>query len=146
MQTKFVRCDFVFVLSLLVLVWEARVWAYDQQVSSTLLAEGYSIYTPEGEQIRRRRFVEDLYLGAWNLLTGSADPYYRGPRLSFELALRLDTDFGIGRSESSPSNTSNYVPGVRPLQMDAMVAYVDIRGLWNETLRASTRTSTYSAS
>ncbi len=112
----------------------ATVEAYDQQVTSTLWAEGYSVQTPGGAVLRRRRFVEDLRLGAWNLIQGSDHPYYRGPRLSIEIALRLDTDFGVARNESRSSAESAYIPGLTAVQFDTMVAYLDARGLWNDTL------------
>jgi hypothetical protein len=116
------------------LFWAADAPSYDQQVASNLWAEGYSVYSPDGAVIRRRRFVEDLYLGAWNLLPGSGDPYYRGPRFSLEVSLRLDTDFGVGRYESRPSSESSFAPGVTPVQMDAVIAYMDARGLWRGAL------------
>ncbi len=121
-------------LTVALILSTATVAAYDQQVTSTLWAEGYTVYTPGGEQIRRRRFIEDLHLGAWNLLPGSGDPYYRGPRLSIEIGLRLDTDFGVGKYESSPSSDLYYIPGLTPIQVDAMIAHLDARGLWNDTL------------
>lgn len=108
--------------------------AYDQQVTSNLWAEGYTVYSPNGEQIRSRRIVEDLYLGAWNLIPNSNDPYYRGPRLSIELALRLDTDFAVESGESNRDSELNYVPGLTPIQFDLMIAYVDIQDLWRGRL------------
>jgi hypothetical protein len=117
------------------LVWaSAAAWAYDQQISSQLWAEGYSVPARDGSWIRRRRLVEELRLGAWNLLPGSDDPYYRGPHLSIQLALRLDTDFAVNEAERNPGDEASYVPGVTPLQMDALTALVDVRGLWNQTL------------
>lgn len=107
---------------------------YDQQVNSTLWAEGYSVPARDGSMTSRRRIVEDLHLAAWNLLRDEADPYYQGPRLSIELGLRLDTDFAVGADESDPGDASAYIPGLRPLQMDVMFAYVDARGLWDGSL------------
>jgi len=80
--------------------------------------------------------VEDLHLAAWNLLTDEADPYYQGPRLSIELGLRLDTDFAVGPDERNPDAHTAYVPGLRPMQMDVMFAYVDARGFWDGSLDA----------
>ncbi len=108
--------------------------AYEQQVTSTLSAEGYSVQTPDRDPVSRRRFVEDLQLGAWQLLPGEADPYYDGPRLSVDVALRLLGDAGIDRPESDPSRSESYVPGLAPVSFDAMVAYVDAVGLWNDTM------------
>jgi hypothetical protein len=108
--------------------------SYDQQITSTLWAEGYSVPARDGSLVGRRRIVEDLHLAAWNLLSGEADPYYEGPRLSIELGLRLDTDFAIPASVRDPDEYDTYVPGARPMQMDVMFAYVDARGFWNGSL------------
>lgn len=110
--------------------------AYDQQVSSTFWAQGYSIPAYDGSMISRRRFVEDLHLAAWNLIPGSDDPYYRGPRISVEMKLRLDTDFAVTDRESRASQEASYVPGLTPLQADMMFAYVDARGFWDGALDA----------
>lgn len=108
--------------------------AYEQQVTSTLSAEGYSVQSPDREPVSRRRFVEDLQLGAWQLLPGEADPYYDGPRLSVDVALRLLGDASIDRSESDPSRAESHVPGLEPVTFDVMVAYVDAVGFWNDTM------------
>ncbi len=82
----------------------------------------------------RRRFVEDLNLAAWNLMPGSEDPYYKGPRLYIDVALRLDTDLGVTRDESTASDAHGYVAGLSPVNLEAMVANVNIVGLWNNAL------------
>ncbi|MDJ0764215.1 MAG: hypothetical protein QNJ97_14630 [Myxococcota bacterium] len=115
-------------------LFSSALAAYDQQVSSNLWAEGYTVYTPGGGTISRRRFVEDLHLAAWHLVPGSADPYYRGPRLSIDLAMRLNTDFGIGKKESRPSQILHYVPGLTPVDVEMLVANLNIQGLWRDTL------------
>jgi hypothetical protein len=107
---------------------------YDQQVTSTLWAEGYSIPARDGSLTSRRRIVEDLHLAAWNLFSGESEPYYEGPRLSVELGLRLDTDFAVGPDESNPGNDPAYVAGLRPMQMDMMFGYIDARGFWSGSL------------
>ncbi|MFO8071555.1 MAG: hypothetical protein R6V85_06730 [Polyangia bacterium] len=117
-----------------VLIASAFAAAFDQHVSSTLWAEGYSVPGEGDELIRRRRIVEDLRLSAWNLLEGSGDPYYRGPRISIDLSLRVDTDLGVERAESRPAADLAYVPGLRPVQFDLLWANVDLRGLWRGAL------------
>jgi hypothetical protein len=121
-------------LVLAALLGAAPAAAFDQQITSTLSAEGYSVPRADGSWTARRRIVEDLRLGAWNLLPGSADPYYLGPRLSVELALRLDTDFAVGGDESNPGMDSAYVPGLTPMQVDATVANLSAEGLWRGAL------------
>jgi len=108
--------------------------AYDQQISSSLWAEGYSVEGRDGTAIRRRRIVEDLHLAAWNLLPGSDDPYYEGPRLSIELAVRMDTDFAVGATESDPDIERSYVPGLTPLRVAVMLGFAEARGLWGGSL------------
>jgi hypothetical protein len=107
----------------------AAARGFDQQITSTLWARGYAVPAADGSLISRRRIVEDLHLAAWNIIDGSGDPYYEGPRLAVELALTIDTDFAIGRSESDPGNPSSYVPGLTPLSMDLMFFHLDAAGL-----------------
>ncbi len=108
--------------------------AYDQQVSSSLSVEGYTVYSRGGKTLSRRRVVGDLNLGAWNLLPDETDPYYRGPRLSIVLSLRIMGDMGVGKSESSPISKLSYVPGAEPLMLNFMSGYLDARGFWKDTL------------
>ena len=91
---------------------------YDQQVTSTLWAQGYSVPAGDGGLISRRRLIEDLHLAAWNLVPGSDDPYYRGPLISLEMQLRLDTDFAVTERESRINDEASYVPNLTPLQAD----------------------------
>jgi hypothetical protein len=108
--------------------------AYDQQISSRLWAEGYSVQAPGGVLISRRRFVEDLHLGAWNLLPGSDAPYYQGPRLSINVSLRLAADAFVGKNESNSGAQSSYIPGLTPMEFDAMFAFIAVEGLFSNTL------------
>jgi len=107
-----------------------------QHISSDLYAEGTSVPAADGTALSRRRLVDDLRLSVWELLPGEVDPYYRGPRLSLHLQLRIDTDFAVTRQESDPDLAASYAPGTTPLQMDAVVAFVAIEGLWNGALDA----------
>lgn len=105
--------------------------AYDQQISSTLYASGYSIRAANGTLLDRRKIVEDLHLAAWNLTPGSNDPYYDGPRLSIEFNLRLDGDFGVTNREMSSGHLNDYVPGISALSVEAAVLFLDIQGLFS---------------
>ncbi len=107
----------------------AAARGFDQQITSTLWARGYAVPAADGSLISRRRIVEDLHLAAWNIIEGSDDPYYEGPRLAVELSLTIDTDFAVGGSESDPGNSSSYVPGLTPLSMDLMFFHLDATGL-----------------
>jgi hypothetical protein len=107
-----------------------------QHISSELFAEGYSVPAADGSALSRRRLVDDLRLSVFELMPGSADPYYRGPRLSLELDLRIDTDFAVRRAESDPDLAASYSPGTTPLAFDAVIAFVDAQGFWNGALDA----------
>ncbi len=122
------------VLTLCMICLTSRVWGYDQQVSSSLSVEGYSVYSRYGELISRRRVVEDLQLGAWNVLSGESDPYYRGPRLALYGSLRLFGDMSIERAEADPSSEEAYIPGLTPLELSAITAYLDLTDLWEGRL------------
>ncbi len=121
-------------LACVIVCWSPPAKGYDQQVSSSLWAEGYSVLARDGSPIRRRRIVEDLHLSAWNLIPGSSDPYYRGVRLSLNVHLRLDSDFAIQRHESRPGVKDGYVPGLTPLAIDALVVQLHIRDLLDGVL------------
>jgi hypothetical protein len=118
----------------LLIAWTSN--GASQHVTSDLFAEGYSVPTADGSTLSRRRLVEDLRLSVWELMPGSSDPYYRGPRLSLQLELRLDTDFAVTRPESDPDVTRSYSPGTSPLQMDAVVAFLEADGFWDGALDA----------
>jgi hypothetical protein len=111
-----------------------NVNAYDHHVASSTSAEGYSVYRRNGERLSRRRFVEDLTLAAWNILPGESDPYYKGPRLAIDVSFRVFGDAGITRDERTPRYENSYVPGLYPVEIDAITAYVDGRGFWEDTL------------
>lgn len=121
-------------LAAVLLLLPAAARGYDQQITSTLWARGYAVPGADGSLISRRRIVEDLHLGAWNIVEGSDDPYYEGPRLAVELSLTVDTDFAVGRSESDAGNPSSYVPGLTPLSMDLMFFHLDATGLLDGAL------------
>jgi hypothetical protein len=127
---RIVLCGFVtFIVS--------AVHAYDQQLTSSLYASGYSIRAANGTLIDRRNIVEELYLGAWHILPGSDDPYYRGPRLSLEVDLRVGGDYGIENSETDASRLDRYVPGLQAMDMEAVFAYVALEGLAGDHLDVS---------
>jgi hypothetical protein len=110
------------------------VSAYDQQVTSSLSVEGYTVYSRGGQTLSKRRVVGDVTLGAWNLLPDETDPYYRGPRLSMNLSFRIGGDMGIGKAESNPSSELSYVPGADPLSVNFMSGFLDAKGFWKDTL------------
>jgi len=118
--------------SFLILVLSAQAGvlrAVDHQISSELWAEGYSIRAADGREIARRNIVEDLHMAVWNLLPGSADPWYDGPHLSVELNLQLGGDWGVERVETRRSEPGRYTPGLQNLDARAVFAFVSVNGL-----------------
>ena len=108
--------------------------AYDQQVRASTSLEGYTVYGREGNTLSRRRVVANLDLAAWNLLPEESDPYYKGPRLSIDFSIRLTGDMGVSKSESTAVSELSYVPGATPLTMSLLSGYLDVVGLWKDTL------------
>lgn len=121
-------------LGLLMFVAPLPAGAVNQHVTSELYAQGYSVPRRDGSFLKRRRFVQDLGLSVWNLLPGSDHPYHQGPRLSFELDFRLNTDVGISGDEVRPSVENAYVPGAQPLRMQLMLGRLLIEDLWDGRL------------
>ena len=110
---------------------------YDQQLTSTLYASGYSVRAANGTLIDRRNILQELYLGAWHILPGSSDPYYDGPRLSIEVDLRVGGDYGMDNSEMSSDRLDRFVPGAQAVYMEAVFAYVNLEGVANDHLDIS---------
>lgn len=109
-------------------------WAFDQQVTSAVSLEGYSVYSGNGTVLSRRRVVGNVDLGAWNILPDETAPYYKGPRLSMDVSFRILGDMGISKGESTPTSELSYVPGAEPLGFNLMSGYIDARGFLKNTL------------
>jgi hypothetical protein len=99
---------------------EAR--AYESEVDASLDAQYYSLQSPYGEPlVRKRRYTETLGLALYDL-GDQKEP--DGPSLSFRSRLRLDADFGVDPAEQDP-NSPRFVPGVPQAPLDLMYAYLD---------------------
>jgi hypothetical protein len=95
---------------------------YEAEVHATVDAQFYSLQSPFGEPLlRRRRYTDTLALSLDDLLD-SEKPL--GPSLSFRSRLRLDADFGIEPAERDPAS-SRYVPGLEQAPLDLMYAYLE---------------------
>jgi hypothetical protein len=96
--------------------------AYDAEVDASLDAQYYTLQSPWGEPlVRRRRYTETLGLAVWNI-SDQGDP--RGSRLSFQSRMRLDADFGQSSAERE-LNSEYYVPGLEEAPLDLMYAYLE---------------------
>lgn len=110
----------------------ARAW--DVNISSTTSTQVYDVYTgTPGEFLHRRRITERLTLRLDRILPDEDDAGYDGPRMSFALTLRLDTDFGHVDAETNPSSDLWFVPGFDPYALDLMVVELSVRELFRGT-------------
>lgn len=102
----------------------APAGAYEAEVDASIDAQYYSLQSPWGEPlVRRRRYTETLGLSVWNI-QGEENP--RGPRLNFQSRMRLDADFGQSSAERRLSGP-HYVPGLEEAPLDLMYAYLEGR-------------------
>jgi hypothetical protein len=96
--------------------------AYEAEVDASIDAQYYTLQSPWGDPlVRRRRYTETLGLAVWNI-QGQEDP--RGARLSFQSRMRLDADFGQSSAERR-LNSEQYIPGLEEAPLDLMYAYLE---------------------
>ncbi|MCK6532310.1 MAG: hypothetical protein L6Q84_04985 [Polyangiaceae bacterium] len=110
-------------LTLLCEVTPAR--AYEAEVAATSDAQFYTLRSPWGDPIvRRRRYTQALALSVYDI-QGDFVPY--GPQLAFRARLRLDADFGKERYETNPRQPGTFVPDLVQSPVDVMYAYLEGR-------------------
>lgn len=103
----------------------APALAYDTEVSASVDGQFYTLQSPYGDPLlRRRRYTQTLGLGVYNL---QGDYVPGGPQLFVRAMLRLDADFGQDSAERDPSRGDRYVPGLEQAPIDLMYAYVEGR-------------------
>jgi hypothetical protein len=99
--------------------------AYEAEVDATTDAQFYTLQSPWGEPlIRRRRYTQTLALSVYDL---QAERVLYGPELSFTARMRLDTDFGQRGDERDPNNQARFIPGLEQAPLDLMYAYLEGR-------------------
>ena len=100
----------------------AAAFAYEAEVDASLDAQYYTLQSPWGDPLlRRRRYSETLGLSVWNI-QGQDDP--RGARLSFQSRMRLDADFGQSSADRQ-LHSERYIPGLQEAPLDLMYAYLE---------------------
>src|SRR5687768_12926005 len=96
--------------------------AYEAEVDASIDAQYYTLQSPWGDPlVRRRRYTETLGLSVWNI-QGQDNP--RGARLSFQSRMRLEADFGQSSAERELHN-HRYIPGLEEAPLDLMYAYLE---------------------
>lgn len=105
--------------------WPARARAYEADVDSSFAAQWYTLSSPYGQPlVRRRRYTEMLGLTLYDL---QGDFVPGGAQLSFRARMRIDADFGQTSDERNPASDATYVPGLRQAPLDLMYAYLEGR-------------------
>jgi len=112
--------------------------ATDFEVSGTTAAQAYSVSSPWGYDVDRRRILQTLGFSVYHL-QGDYDP--DGADYNLRVMFRVDGDVGLGNhlaSDVSDGETNYataggryYVPGLTPARLDFVYAYVEGRGLAN---------------
>ncbi|HMJ14144.1 MAG TPA: hypothetical protein VK524_22155 [Polyangiaceae bacterium] len=99
------------------------VHAYEAQVNASVDAQFYTLRSPYGDPIvRRRRYTQTLGVTVYGL---GGDVVSDAPRLSFRARMRLDADLGQEGRERNPDDAARYVPGLEQAPLDLMYAYLE---------------------
>lgn len=98
--------------------------AYEAEVDASVDAQFYTLRSPFGDPVvRRRRFTQTLGLAVYDIQGGDFVLY--GPQLAFRARLRLDGDFGKEGAELDPRRADRYSPGIDQAPLDLMYAYLE---------------------
>ncbi len=110
--------------------------ATDFEVSGTTAGQGYSVTSPWGQQIERRRILQTLGFSVYHL-QGDFDPDQAD--YNVRVLFRVDGELGLGNHLSSDVSDGEtnfgtaggryYVPGLTPARFDIMYAYVEGKGI-----------------
>lgn len=104
--------------------------AYEAEVRTTTDAQFYTLQSPYGDPVvRRRRYTQTLALHVYDIHGTALDP--DAPQLSFKARVRLDGDFGQEDAERNPDVAGRYVPGLEQAPLDVMYAYLEGTGYVN---------------
>jgi hypothetical protein len=96
--------------------------AYESEVEASLAAQFYTLESPYGEPLlRRRRYTNTLGMALYDL---QGDRRPGGPTLSFRSRVRLDADLGQDPAERDP-RSPRFVPGLEQAPFDLMYAYLE---------------------
>jgi len=99
-----------------------RAAAYESEIDASVAAQFYTLESPYGEPLlRRRRYTNTLGISLYDL---QGDRSTNGPVLSFRSRVRLDADLGQDPAERDPTS-SRFVPGLEQAPFDLMYAYLE---------------------
>ncbi|MCA9647050.1 MAG: hypothetical protein KC492_40455 [Myxococcales bacterium] len=99
--------------------------AMDAEVTARVDAQFYTLQSPYGDPlVRRRRYTQTLGLAVYNL---QGDYVPGEPQLFARALMRLDADFGQESPERDPNRGDRYIPGLEQAPIDLMYAYIEGR-------------------
>ncbi|MBK7579653.1 MAG: hypothetical protein IPI67_05530 [Myxococcales bacterium] len=123
MRCRRASLGLLFALSIPLTAEDAR--AYEAEVDATTDAQFYTLRSPWGDPVvRRRRYTQTVALHVYDL-QGDYVPF--GPQLTFKARMRLDSDFGKEGYERNPNQPGTFVPGLEQSPVDVMYAYLEGR-------------------
>jgi hypothetical protein len=97
--------------------------AYEAQVNASVDAQFYTLRSPYGDPVvRRRRYTQTLGVSVYGI---GGDTGVDSPALTFRARMRLDADFGQDGRERDPENDQRYIPGLEQTPLDLMYAYLE---------------------
>lgn len=103
--------------------WTSHADGYEAEVAATTDAQFYTLRSPFGDPIvRRRRYTQTLALHVYDI---QGDHVTFGPSLTFKARLRLDADFAKEGDERDARREDRFVPGLREAPIDVMYAYLE---------------------
>ncbi len=115
----------VFLVALGVGCWPKTASAYGADVDSSFTGQWYTLSSPYGAPlVRRRRYTQMLGLTLYDL---QGDFVPGGPELSFRARMRLDAGFGQASAERNPAQDGTFIPGLERAPLDLMYAYLEGR-------------------
>jgi hypothetical protein len=125
MKTRSASISLLVIASVAGPTWTTPARGYEAEVSATTDAQFYTLRSPYGDPIvRRRRYTQTLGLSVYDI-QGDFVPF--GPQLTFRARLRMDADFGQLALERSAERSDRFIPGLRQEPVDVMYAYLEGR-------------------
>lgn len=102
---------------------ESVARAYEADVNATVDAQFYTLQSPYGDPVvRRRRYTQTLGVNVYGI---QGDVSAGAPQLSFRARMRMDADLGQNDRERDPAAADRFSPGLEQTPIDLMYAYLD---------------------
>lgn len=103
----------------------ADYWLYSRSSAQINEIRGFNGYN----FLQRRRIVEQLGFNIVNIIPGEKESDYDGIRLSSQLFLNIDLDFGADNLEFDSTMPDSFVPGYQPYRVDLTNAVIELKNI-----------------